>query len=476
VANHYQSLRRGFNWLGTATAVAKLIDFGTILAVLLFLTKQQVGEASLVVAVGVVVEPMNVLGTGDALISAKAVSGTQLDSIFWFAISTSVLVGIIILFAAPWVAAAFGTAGMTAYFIAIAVKQPLVGAALIPVSLMNRNLEYERIAVTGVCATFAAAVTRLGLAIAGTGAWALVIGFSVHGLYMLIAAQVARPFSPRLRFRRRSISRLVRFGFGAAAADALQHLFKNADYLLIGWFYGASELAVYRVAFSIAMEPVVAAGTLINRTALPVFAKVSRVKEHLAEAFTWSSRRLAVMVSPLMVALILAAHPITQLIHDRHGQSYSAAALPLQLLAAAALLRVALELLYPVMIGSGHPGNAARLSGETLLVLSVGIIAIGYNFSAARGIIAVSALWLAVYPVLLIWAAHYLRRCWGIRATHLSRNLLPPAVAVCSLAVVVELIYLMPGIVNPVTRITVVAVVTALAYLGLFVYGRRGLM
>ena len=41
----------------------------------------------------------------------------------------------------------------SAYFVAAAVKQPLVGAALIPLAMMNRDLQYERIAIVNVCAT-----------------------------------------------------------------------------------------------------------------------------------------------------------------------------------------------------------------------------------------------------------------------------------------------------------------------------------
>jgi len=44
-------------------------------------------------------------------------------------------------------------AGMATYFVAAAIKQPLVGAAVIPLAIMNRDLQYERIAVVNVCAT-----------------------------------------------------------------------------------------------------------------------------------------------------------------------------------------------------------------------------------------------------------------------------------------------------------------------------------
>ena len=189
--SHHGHLARGFNWLGGATIVAKVLDFSTILAALLFLTKEQVGVASLVVSIAMVVEAFDGLGTGEALVQARSVSRLQLDTLFWFVIGAAALVAGLTLLAAPGIAAIYGVAGMQAYFISAAIKQPLVGAALIPLAMMSRDLQYERIAIVNVFATWAAALTRLGLAVAGTGAWAIVGGYAASGLYVLIGALLA---------------------------------------------------------------------------------------------------------------------------------------------------------------------------------------------------------------------------------------------------------------------------------------------
>lgn len=471
--SHQRHLRRGFNWLGGAAIIARVIDFSTILAVLLFLTKQQVGIASLVVSIGMVVEAVNGLGTSEALVQTPSISPLQLDTVFWFVVGAALLAAGLTLLAAPWIASIYGVTGMAAYFFAIAIKQPLVGAAVIPLAILNRNLQYERIAVVNVCATLAAALTRLGLAVSGAGAWALVAGYSASGLYTLIGALLAKPFRPRLRFRMSAISPLMRFGMRAATSNIFEQVFKNVDYLLIGWFYGAAPLAVYRVAFDVAMEPAMAVGALVNRTALPVFAKVSAVRDHLAQSLTWSLGRLAILVFPLMVGLILAAEPLTALIHDDQGHSYAAAALPLKLLAAAALLRVTSQLLYPLMMGSGRPGAAARLSATTLLLLSAGILIAGISFPAQTGIIVMSAVRLAVYPLLLVWGIRYLWRHWNIRAAELARAFVAPSIGIAALFSIVEGARLLIVSSDPRIQFGVVLAVTALTYTGLFLHARQ---
>ena len=425
-ASHYRHLARGFNWLGGATVVSRAIDFAVILIVLLYLTKDQVGIASLVISVGMIVEGFDGLGTSEAMIQARSVSRLQLDTLFWIILGVAGTAAGLTLLAAPLIEKVYGVPGMAAYFIVVAIKQPLVGAAVIPLALLNRRLKYERIAAVNVFSTLAAALTRLVLAIGGAGAWALVVASASSGFYTLIGAWLLKPFCPRLRFHWAGILPLMRFGVRATASNIFEQMFKNIDSLLLGAFYGAAQLAIYRVAFDVAMQPALAVGTLVNRTAMPVFARVSRVGDQLAQSLRWSLRRLVILVAPVTVGLILVAHPLMTLLHDGEGHSYAAAALPLQLLAAAALLRVSSQLLMPFLLGTGHPGTVACLSAATLMLLGAGILAACLIFPAPTGIIAVSGVWLGVYPLLLIWGVIYLRLHWDIRAGDLGRAFVMP--------------------------------------------------
>src|SRR5580698_989682 len=460
--SHQQHLRRGFNWLGGATIIAKITDFGTILLVLHFLTKEQVGMGSLVVAFGAVIEAFDGLGTSTALVQAPSLSRVQLDSLFWIIIGSACVVGGITLAAAPWIASLYGIVGIGGYFLAVAIKQPLVGAAVIPLAMMNRELQFERIAIINVGATFATALSRIGLAILGAGAWAIVIAYTASGLFTLVGALLARPFRPRLIIRMSSVSSLLRFGIRATLSGLCEQMINNVHHLLVGWFYGPVVLAEFRVAFDIAMEPANAAGTLINRTSLPVFAKVSAAREQLVPLLLWSLRRLLAVVAPVAVGIVLASDSITSLIHDEQHHSYAAASLPLKILAAAAVLRVLSQLAYPVMFGSGRPHLAVRFSVTTLLLLSVGMLAVGFNVPAAHGIVAISVVWLAVPPVLLLWQAQYLRRFLHVRASDMLRAAAGPCLAVIILVSIVQAGRYVLGTGNPGLQLALVLMLSML--------------
>ncbi len=466
--DHLLALGRGFNWLGGAMVLARVVDFATVLGMLFLLTKEQVGVASVVISVGMVVEAFNGLGTSEALLQAGAVSRVQLDTLFWYVLGAAVLISLLVLLASPLTEAVYG-AGMAGYFVAVAVKQPVVGAALIPLALMNRDLQYRRIATVNVCATVAAALTRLGLGLLGAGTWALVAGFAASGLYGLVGALIARPFLPRLRCRPSSIMPLIRFGAGASAANVGEQTFKNIDFLLVGWLFGPASLATYRVAFDVAMEPAMAVATLVNRTALPVFARAAASGGDLARILTWSIRRTLMLIAPLLAALFLAAGDVTPLLHDERGASYAGAALPLKLLCAAALLRVLSQLLPTVMLVSKRPAAAAGLSAVTFLLLTAGILAVG--FGAPRwGISGVAAVWLAGPPLLLVWGAGVVRRSWGVEARDAWSAIRAPLAAATLMVVGGETLTGLP----PEMHLAAVLALTGLAYYALFSFKAAG--
>lgn len=469
----HQHLSRGFNWLGGATVAAKLVDFSTTFAMLLLLTKRQVGIASIVISVGMIVEGLNGLGIGDALIQAPAVCRRQLDSLFWYILAVAGVTAGLALAAGPGVEALYGAAGISVYFVAVAAKQPLVGAALIPLAMMSRNLQYERIAVVNICATLAAALTRLGLGVAGAGSWALVAGYASSGLFVLIGASLAGPFRPRLPVRGVVIRPLVQFGLRSAVANVLEQVFKNTDFLLVGWFYGAASLAIYRVAFDIAMEPAMAVGTLVSRASLPVFSHAAAAGDRLAGLLAWSFRKIVVLVAPLMVALMLAAGPLTALLHDDRGSSYAAAAIPLIVLAAAAGLRVTAMLFSTVILSVGRPGIVAGLSAATLLLLASGIAIIGLTLPAQPGLIAVSGVWLGLYPGLLVWQTAYLRKRHAISLAGLIARLHAPAAGIVLMILAVALAFRLLGAAGAGWQLAAVVSATAATYAGLLLYDRR---
>ncbi len=440
------------------------IDVATTLVLLTLLTKQQVGVASLVISFAMVVEALNGLGTSEALIQAGAVSRAQLDTVFWYVLAAALVTGGATVVAAPLIGLAYGIHDIAPYFLTVAAKQVFVGIALVPLALMNRALAFRKIAAINVFATIGAALTRLVLGALGAGAWALVIGYAASGLYTLLGALTLHPFMPRLRPHLRTIAPLARFGLRAALANIAEQMFKNADYLLVAWFYGTANLAVYRVAFEVAMEPAVAIGTVVNRTALPVLSRLAADTQARARVLTFLLARIVSLVAPLAAGLFLAADALTGLIHDELGHSYSAAAWPLRILAVAALLRMIAQIVSTALLASGRPGLAARLSAAVFVLLSGGIVLVGETMPAAKGLAGAAAIWLGIYAIVVTWGIGFLHRNWAMSFRLSLRALCVPLAVTAAMIACLEALRLALSVQRPVLEVAVAIVMVAASY------------
>ena len=113
-----QQLKRGLFWLGSAAAIGRVVDLAATVTVLFFLTKEEVGTATIAWAIGMVLEAVCRLGLGVAILQAKEVTRTQLDTSFWTMTFTKVLLG--------------GTAVVIGPFIGPLLQEPELGLPLSP--------------------------------------------------------------------------------------------------------------------------------------------------------------------------------------------------------------------------------------------------------------------------------------------------------------------------------------------------------
>jgi hypothetical protein len=109
----------------------------------------------------------------------------------------------------------------------------------------------------------------------------------------------------------------------------------------------------------------------------------------------------------------------------------------------------------------------------TLLLLSAGMLFFGFTIPAASGIAAMSTVWLAVPPLLLVWQAHYLKRHWNIGARDLVGALVAPSVAAGILAATVEVGRLLIGSGSPALQLGMILTLSVLACMGLLLHEQR---
>lgn len=415
-----EDIRRGFVWLGAASVVARILDAGSVLVVMWFVTREQIGIATLAWSVAVFLEAMNGMGISTALLQTRDTSQERLTSAFWYTMGiATLLVALTALISLP-LSRFFGEPTLAPMLIVSSTKLWFVGAALVPLNQLNRATRFERIAVISTFATLGAGVLTCVLAATGNQAWSLVLGQTSHGLFTAIGALVAHPFRPTGKPRIASIRNDIVFGAKAASASILHHFYRNADYYLIGRFLGTSAVGVYRVAFDLAMTPTLAVSTVVNRSALPVYARLNETPAALLDAFLWTLRSLGVLLAPVTALLLFAADDLLAWVND--GRWLDAAPM-VRWLSLAALLRCLAQTFPQLFHALRRPALALYDSLLTMLLL-LGFLLLGLSLAGqTRGPVVAAWAWTALYPITLVVLTRMAQAFIPLRAGDLAHAL-----------------------------------------------------
>ena len=403
-------LKRGTLWLGTASVVARVVDVGATLAVVGLLSKAQMGLASLALSVCAILESLSGVGVGGALVQVENLSRKEESTLFWLTSAIGLGLGALAAALAPVLAHVYSEPDLLPLVAASGLKLIFIGMGIVPLQLLNRRLGFKEVGTVQTLASLGEGATKLVLALAGAGAWALVVGNVMRGGVLLLALWWLAAFRPQLHFAFAEARRFVRFGLHLAGSSILHQLYKSADYFLIGKLLGLEALGVYRVAFDLAMQASDAIVTVVARVSFPVYSRLSGDLPALVSSFLSSTRSLFLMLVPVAVFIFFGADDVLQLLGSGRWAGAAPAA---QILVWAGLLRAASLLFPPVYVAIGRPQYATLDSAVTLVVLT-GCFWFGLRAFPELGVLSVCFSWLGVYPLLLCWHLLLFRRFVGL--------------------------------------------------------------
>jgi O-antigen/teichoic acid export membrane protein len=151
-----------------------------------------------------------------------------------------------------------GMAGLAPVMIGMALVVILSVAAATPRALLERRLNYGRIATIEAAAVAIAAAIGLVAAWRGAGVWSLVLYNLVnHGLRAAAFGWSSRG-GLAINFRFGQLGTLLSFGGWVLASNVLNFFARNSDNLLIGASLGAAAVGVYGLSYQFMLAPLMA--------------------------------------------------------------------------------------------------------------------------------------------------------------------------------------------------------------------------
>ncbi len=450
----------GAFWYGGSRAVIQLISWGVTIAVARVLLPNDYGLLGMALVYVGFVDFLNELGLGAAIIQLQVITAEDLDTIFWFGLSTSTVFYLLTLLLAPWMARFFHQPALTRLLCVTGISFLVSGSRVVPWNMLTRDVDFKHRSISESLGTLAGAITTLVLAYRGCGVWALALGFLMPNAVMTAQVYAQTGWRPRLRFSPASLRRCLTFSMNVAGARVAWYLEDNSDRFMVGKFLGDQALGFYGFAQRFGPEMSGRFLGMAMQVAFPVYARMQDDVERLAKSFLTSTELICAAIFPIPIGLFLVADDALPWLLTA---KWLPMILPFKILCWAALLKTVHSVTGPAVLARGAAAVTFRFH-----VMSLCVLGSSYLIATRFGLVGVCWVWLTVYPILVSYWLARTRSIIGYQWRELGRALRPALIATAVMLGSVSLaqVWLLPRLhVSPPIRIALTVVIGASAYI-----------
>ncbi len=189
---------------------------------------------------------------------------------------------------------------------------PVSLANLIPISKLERELDYKRVALIELFAQIIYYLVGLPLAFLGAGVWAPVAGWWTQQLFVVSLSSFLAKYIPRFHFKRNLLKNMLVYGLSYSISLWIWQFRNLVNPLIVGRFAGASGVGYVALAIRI-VEILTFARVVFWRISIAVMGKLQREKERILEVINEGMRIQLLAIFSLVLPFSIASKWIIHL-------------------------------------------------------------------------------------------------------------------------------------------------------------------
>jgi PST family polysaccharide transporter len=361
------------------------------------------------------------LGLANVLVTERNLDTRMSGTLLTMTVASGAVVALILVAAAPGLAALFGDPRLEGIMAAVAPIVLITSFTWFYDSLLQRQLLFGRrlVALTVENATYAA--VALGLAFGGAGYWSLVGGQLAAVSAAALAFIMLAPARPRPGFHPTTARRALSSGSGFLLQSGFGFVQQNTDFIVVGKVLGPTKLGLYSAAYRMGELPYSGIADPVSRVTFPAFARMHGAGEAVAGRFLHATRIVVFVSAPIGILMSATAHPFVETVL---GPEWLAMAPALTIFGVWAVVRSIEGSVAWCLNAIGEARIVGLASGALLGPLVGGIV-----LAALVGITAVAGVILLHAVILLATLAVAVQRRVGIRLTTQLRSVRGVALA-----------------------------------------------
>jgi O-antigen/teichoic acid export membrane protein len=308
--NLKQKSVRAALFMATGQGTNFLLRFISAIILARLLLPEHFGLVAMVTAVTGMAQVIRDLGLATATIQKDNITHLQVSNLFWINMATGMLLFLFFSAFSILISKFYGDQRLTAITIVISVTFLLSNLNVQHKALLSRQLKQGQISLIQLSANLLSIAAAVLMAIGGYEYWALVWREVILNLLNSAGIWFFCPWIPGLPKRNVGTKELLRFGRDLSVTNLIIGIISKIDGLLVGKFFGAVSLGIYRQAFNLVLLPVEQLNRPIVDVAQPTLSRLQSDPERYRRYYQKMLFLIGVMMIPISILIGVFAREI----------------------------------------------------------------------------------------------------------------------------------------------------------------------
>ena len=300
----------GVGWSFIDNIASSGITFLVGLVLARLLTPEEYGIMAMIAIFIAVSNSIIDSGFSNALIRKTRIERVDYNTVFYFNLTVSILIYVLLCLAAPAISVFFKEPVLVEVIRIIGWVLIINALAIIPRTQFVREVDFKTQTKVSLISSISSGVIGIGMALGGMGVWSLVGQQLSRQFLNTLFLWVYSKWHPVWEFSTESFKELFGFGSKLLLSGLLDTIYKNIYYIVIGRFYTSAQLGQYTRAeqFKIIFSSNLT--TVVQRVSYPVLSSIQEEPERLREAYRKVIKITMLVTFACMLGLAAVAKPL----------------------------------------------------------------------------------------------------------------------------------------------------------------------
>ena len=303
----------GLLWQFAEKCSVQLVHFIVSIILARVLVPADYGVVGLITVFLSIASVFSQSGMGQALVQKKDADNGDFSTVFYYSLSFSVIMYIILFFSAPAIASFYHEPILVEIIRVLGVTVIIGAVNSVQRAHIQRDMNFKIFFLCNLVGTVASAVIGIIMAYSGYGVWALVIQTLCQQIIGALVLWYVAKWKPDLFFSFKKMMELFAYSWKLLCSGLLDTVYNNIYSLIIGKFYSSADLGYYNRGKQYPMLVVENVNGSINSVIFPVLSKMQDEKERFKATVRRSMKTSTYIIFPLMAGLAAVAEPLVRI-------------------------------------------------------------------------------------------------------------------------------------------------------------------